>query len=64
MYALAALALGVACTASTIWAMEQLYWGQSYAVRGEDFDAFFNHQPSASIRASCKQRYMSMNAPL
>ena len=42
VYALAALALGVACTASTIWAMEQLYWGQSYAVRGEDFDAFFN----------------------
>ena len=42
VYALAALALGVACTASTIWAAEQLYWGQSYAVRGEDFDAFFN----------------------
>ena len=42
VYALAALALGVACTASTIWAMEQLYWGQSYAVRGENFDAFFN----------------------
>lgn len=42
VYALAALALGVACTASTIWAAEQLYWGQSYAVRGEDFDTFFN----------------------
>ena len=26
----------------TVWAAEQLYWGQSYAVRGEDFDTFFN----------------------
>ncbi len=26
----------------TVWAAEQLYWGQSYAVRAENFELFFN----------------------
>ena len=42
VYAVAMIA-GIAWLAfGTVWAAEQLYWGQSYAVRGEDFDTFFN----------------------
>lgn len=42
VYAVVMIA-GIAWLAfGTVWAAEQLYWGQSYAVRGEDFDTFFN----------------------
>ncbi len=42
LYAVAMIAAVVLLSACTIWAAEQLYWGRSYAVRGEDFDTFFN----------------------
>ncbi len=42
LYAAAVITAIVALAACTIWATERLYWGQSYAVRGEDFDTFFN----------------------
>ena len=42
VYAVVMIA-GIAWLAfGTVWAAEQLYWGQSYAVRGGDFDTFFN----------------------
>ena len=42
LYALAMIAAVVFLAACTIWTAEQLYWGQAYAVRGNDFETFFN----------------------
>ncbi len=42
LYAAVMIAAVVVLAACTIWAAERLYWGRSYAVRGEDFDTFYN----------------------
>lgn len=42
LYAAAMIAAIVCLVFCTVWAAEQLYWGQAYAVRGEDFDTFFD----------------------
>ena len=42
LYAAVMIAAVVLLAACTIWAAERLYWGRSYAVRGEDFDTFYN----------------------
>ena len=42
LYAAVMIAAVVLLAACTIWAADQLYWGQSYAIRTNDFDTFFN----------------------